>query len=195
MRIFLAIAIVLSSILTVVIFPISRSKIDGQDKVKGVETELNYWFLLLRKSEKEFLYHGEPGNELKSTVVSSFKVKTGVPGKRPTPLPQLLGRGYWVIVDSWETDNPETAPYFIQLNVPVSEDFPFGPTPYLECDGQCNWEIPGAFGLHGVGGEDNRLSPENEGSSGCIRHSDRDITYLYSILKEKKDVRYYIKDL
>lgn len=40
-------------------------------------------------------------------------------------------------------DNPETAPYFLTLDIPVSDEEPFGPAPYLECDGQCNWVLPG----------------------------------------------------
>ncbi len=93
-------------------------------------------------------------------------------------------------------DNPETAPYFLTLDVPVGEEEPFGPTPYLECDGQCNWKLPGYFGLHGVNGDNSRLSKDNLGSSGCIRHKDEDITFLYNILDPKnKEIRYYIDDV
>lgn len=60
---------------------------------------------------------------------------------------------------------------------------------------QCNWNLPGNFGLHGTGGNPSKISPEDPGSSGCIRHSDEDITYLYEILEpEKGEIRYYIKD-
>ena len=68
--------------------------------------------------------------------------------------------------------------------------------PYTECNGQCNWILPGAFGLHGVNGDLSRLSIENPGSSGCIRHSDEDITYLYNNLDpQKEEIRYYIEDI
>ena len=79
---------------------------------------------------------------------------------------------------------------------PVSEEEPFGPTPYIECDGQCNWILPGAFGLHGVNGNSEKLSEFDLGSSGCIRHSNEDITYLYNLLDpEKEEIRYYIEDI
>lgn len=156
-----------------------------------------YWFVLHRKSEVEFLYFGEPGNNKKSQLVNTFAVKVGIPTERPTPLPQLVGREYWVIIHKTETkDNPETAPYFLTLNVPVTDQEPFGPTPYMECNGQCNWILPGAFGLHGINGEESRISKQNPGSSGCIRHRDEDITYLYNLLNpEKEEIRYYIEDI
>lgn len=155
-----------------------------------------YWFLLHRNSNLEYLYEGVPGQKEKSKLVRTFKVKTGAPNKSPTPLPQLLGRKYWVIVDKQkEEENPETSPYFLTLNIPVSDTEPFGPTPYLECGTQCSWNLPGYFGLHGVGGNSDKLLDEDPGSSGCIRHSDEDITYLYSLLDPKKDeIRYYIQD-
>lgn len=66
---------------------------------------------------------------------------------------------------------------------------------YLECDGKCNWEIPGAFGLHGVAGDESRLSNLDSGSSGFVRHSDSDITFLYNTLHPEQDeIRYYIED-
>lgn len=169
-----------------------------QGQIAGTnEPKSQYWFLLHRKSQVEKLYYGEPGNEENSALVKTFKVKTGIAGKKPTPLPQLVGRDYWVIVDKVEAfDNPETAPYFLTLDVPISEEEPYGPTPYLECDGQCNWELPGYFGLHGIAGDPSKLSEENEGSSGCIRHTDEDITYLYNLLDPKKEqIRYYIQDI
>ncbi len=163
---------------------------------ESVQEKTAYWFLLHRKSNKELLYQGVPGNTEKSKVVKTFTVKTGVPGEKPTPLPELVGKEYWVITDKMETkDNPETAPYFLTLNVPVGEKEPFGPEPYLECNGQCNWQLPGYFGLHGVNGDMSRLSVENPGSSGCIRHTDKDITYLYNLLDlQKEEIRYYIQD-
>jgi lipoprotein-anchoring transpeptidase ErfK/SrfK len=156
----------------------------------------SYWFVLHRKSNKEYLYTGIPGEVQKSTLVKKFTVKTGIPGERPTPLPQLVGRKYWVITKKEETENPETAPYFLTLNVPGIETEPYGPVPYNECAGQCNWILPGAFGLHGVNDDNSRLSAENPGSSGCIRHSDADISYLYNILDpQKEEIRYYIEDI
>lgn len=155
-----------------------------------------YWLLLHRQSNKEYLYKGSPGDIHNSQLIKTFTVKTGVPAKRPTPLPQKLGHAYWVITN-YEVieENPETHPYFLQLNVPVGDEEPFGPTPYDECDGQCNWELPGFFGLHGVGGDPSKLTSENEGSSGCIRHTDSDITYLYTLLHSQKNpIQYYIED-
>lgn len=162
-----------------------------------VQTQDAYWFVLYRKSGIEYLYKGLPGKAKESYVVRRFSVKPGIPGERPTPLPQLAGKEYWLITDKYQVeDNPETAPYFLTLNVPVGEEEPFGPQPYEECNGQCNWELPGAFGLHGVNGDMSRLSPENAGSSGCIRHSDRDITYLYDLLDPaREEIRYYVLDI
>jgi lipoprotein-anchoring transpeptidase ErfK/SrfK len=168
-----------------------------QKEVLATKTEQAHWFILSRKSNIEKLYYGEAGNILESDLVKTFRVKSGVPGQKPTPLPKLLGRDYWLIVDKYETkDNPETAPYFLKLDIPVGEEEPFGPEPYLECEGQCNWQLPGAFGLHGVAGDESRLSDEILGSSGCIRHSDADITYLYNLLEPKQyQIRYYISDI
>ncbi len=156
-----------------------------------------YWLMLLRQSNKEYLYHGIPGDIKSSTLVRSFSVKTGIPGERPTPLPKLTGRKYWLITDKEESfDNEETAPFFLTLNIPGIDTEPFGPTPYLECNGQCNWQLPGKFGLHGVNNDLTRLSEENAGSSGCIRHTNEDITYLYNLLDPKKaPIRYYIQDI
>lgn len=156
-----------------------------------------YWFMLHRASEKEYLYRGIPGEPQKSTLLKTFSVKVGIPHERPTPLPQLLGRKYWRVIDKMEQfDNPETFPYFLTLDVPVPSTEPFGPSPYTECNGQqCNWMLPGAFGLHGVASDSSRLSKENPGSSGCIRHTDEDITYLYNLLDPaKEEIRYYIED-
>lgn len=157
----------------------------------------SYWFLLERKSNLEKLYYGIPDSFEKSKLIRTFKVKTGIPGLKPTPLPRLMGRDYWLIVDKLDaSDNPETAPYFLVLDVPVKDQAPYGPIPYLECNGQCDWETPGYFGLHGVAGIPERLSGDNEGSSGCIRHEDRDITYLYKLLDPKTHpVRYYVRDI
>lgn len=161
-----------------------------------VKKQSDYWFVLHRKSQTEQLYQGIPGDKGKSQLVKTFQVKTGRPGERPTPLPQLMGREYWIITEKHpEPDNPETAPYFITLDVPAPEDPPYGPTPYLECDGQCDWILPGDFGLHGIAGNPEKLSEDDPGSSGCIRHTDEDITYLYNILEpEKEEIRYYIED-
>lgn len=155
-----------------------------------------HWLLLHRKSNIEYLYKGISGNIQESKLLKTFVVKSGIPGERPTPLPSILGKEYWVITAKEASDNPETAPYFLTLNIPVTEEQPFGPVPYDECDGQCNWELPGAFGLHGVNGDLTRLSSENPGSSGCIRHKDEDITYLYNLLDlENEEVRYYVENI
>ena len=175
--------------------------IGGFDVFKKEErddvAEKAHWFELHRKSNVEYLYFGEPGDKSKSALVKVFKVKGGIPGERPTPLPQVLGREYWEITAKTEVfDNPETAPYFLTLNVPVSEESPFGPSPYLECNGQCDWVLPGAFGLHGVNGDESRLSLQNPGSSGCVRHTDSDIAYLYNLLDPSKSgIRYYVFDI
>ncbi len=154
-----------------------------------------YWFLLHRESNIEYLYFGLPNQPERSTLIKTFTVKTGRPGERPTPLPELVGREYWLVTAKTPVeDNPETAPYFITLDVPAPSEPPYGPSPYLECDGQCDWVTYGEFGLHGVNGDLSRLSPEDPGSSGCIRHTDEDITFLYNLLQpETEEIRYYIK--
>lgn len=165
--------------------------------VAGIQAQKKqYWFQLHRKSNFEYFYFGEPGNIEASELLRTFTVKTGVPGKKPTPLPQLVGRDYWLLVDKMESfENPETAPYFLVLDVPIPEAEPYGPEPYLECDGQCNWELPGYFGLHGIASDESKLAGENEGSSGCVRHYDKDIAYLYNLLDPKEEqIRYYIVD-
>lgn len=156
----------------------------------------DYWFVLHRKSQTEELFQGVPGKKEHSKRIKTFKVKTGRPGERPTPLPQLLGREYWIITKKQpEPDNPETAPYFITLDVPAPSEPPYGPSPYLECNGQCDWIRPGDFGLHGVAGKPERLTDADPGSSGCIRHADEDITYLYNLLDPaNSEIRYYIED-
>lgn len=158
----------------------------------------SYWFLLHRASNREELYRGTPGSVSGSTLVKSFNVKTGRPGERPTPLPQLVegyGKNYWVIKEKHPETATETAPYFMTLNTPADAPY-FGPTPYTECGGeQCNWVTSGAFGLHGVDGDNSRLSADNPGSSGCIRHTNEDITYLYNLLDpQNSEIRYYIED-
>lgn len=157
----------------------------------------SHWLLLHRKSNVEYLYLGIPGEKEKSRLIKTFTVKAGIPGERPTPLPQLVGREYWKITGKVETrDSVETSPYFLILDIPYSEEFPFGPTPYLECNGQCDWIVPGSFGLHGINDDPSRLSKENPGSSGCVRHIDEDITYLYNLFDpEKEEIRYYIEDV
>lgn len=196
-------------VIIVLIFAIGIVKlwilgVDNQNKVSSQKPEL-YWFLLHRKSNVEELYKGMPGDKAKSVYIKSFTVKTGIPRERPTPLPQLLGRQYWIITEKHEEkENPETAPYFLTLDIPAPSVEPFGPTPYEECNGpastatrgeQCYWTVPGAFGLHGSGGDPSKLSSEDPGSSGCIRHSDEDITFLYNLLEpQKEEIRYYIED-
>lgn len=173
-------------------------------EVLSSTTKPSYWLLLHRKSNMEFLYSGIPGEKDKSILIITFIVKTGIPGQSPTPLPKLLGREFWLITKKESSEeNPETAPYFLTLDVPVSDIEPFGPTPYDECNGpassrgeQCNWQIPGYFGLHGVNGYEEKLSNEDPGSSGCIRHQDEDIIYLYNLLDPRKEeIRYYIEDV
>lgn len=168
-----------------------------KSEVKSAHTEApKYWFMLHRASSKEFLYSGVPGELAQSTLVREFSVKVGIPGERPTPLPQLVGRKYWNIVAKEPSDNPETGPYFLTLDIPTSDEWPYGPTPYLECNGQCDWVTVGYFGLHGVGGDPTRLSPTDAGSSGCIRHADEDITFLYNLLEvNDASIRYYIQDI
>ena len=174
----------------------------SQKQVKP-EPPKAYWFILHRKSNKEEFFSGVPGDKAQSKLVREFLVKAGIPKERPTPLPALVGREYWLLIKKEESfENAETAPYFLTLNVPVGIDAPFGPEPYRECTDpqtgeavQCNWQVPGAFGLHGVASDEARLAQENPGSSGCIRHKDTDITYLYQTLEPEKDeIRYYIED-
>lgn len=155
----------------------------------------SYWFLLHRASQTEVLYTGTPGDTANSTVVRTFNVKTGRPGERPTPLPSLAGREYWIIKDKYPDSNPETAPYFMTLDIDFDAPY-YGPTPYTECGGeQCNWLVSGAFGLHGVNGDNSRLGASNPGSSGCIRHTNEDITYLYNTIDpSSSEIRYYIED-
>lgn len=186
-------------ILCGLIFVLSQNPENKKNSPQGYE----YWLLLERKSNKEYLYKGIPGEKEKSELLRTFIVKSGIPRERPTPLPELVGREYWLITKKYDSkENPETAPYFLELNIPVGEEEPFGPTPYLECkdsptagkNGQCNWILPGAFGLHGINGDLARLSADNPGSSGCIRHRDEDITYLYQHLDLTNPVEYYIVD-
>ena len=159
----------------------------------------SYWLSLDRKMSKEYLYFGTPGEANNSKLIREFQVKTGASWS-PTPLPELTGREYWNLVNKEPTQNPETAPYFLQLDVPVTEDWPYGPVPYNECRDiisgeniQCDWVLPGYFGLHGINGNIDKLSDEDYGSSGCIRHSDEDITYLYNLLDpENEEIRYYV---
>ncbi len=162
---------------------------------KSLPPKTGYWFILHRTSNKEELFHGDLGVQNKSKLVKTFQVKTGIPGKRPTPLPDLLGKKYWLITEKHaEPNNPETAPYFLTLNIPASSKEPYGPVPYTECNGQCDWVREGAFGLHGVAQDESKLSPEDSGSSGCIRHRDEDITYLYNLLDTSQEIRYYVEN-
>ena len=166
------------------------------EEQKQLAKQQDYWFLLQRKSQVEHLFQGVPGDIEHSKKIMTFQVKTGRPGERPTPLPQLVGKDYWVITEMHpEFESTETAPYFITLDVPAPLEPPYGPVPYEECDGQCDWILPGDFGLHGIAGNPEKLSKEDPGSSGCVRHTDKDITYLYNLLKdEKREIRYYIED-
>lgn len=166
-----------------------------QGEVLSAKSESSYWLTLFRKSDVEILYFGAPGDPKNSFLIKAFKVNSGVPNEKPTPLPKLLGREYWLITEKIEDkENLETSPYFLSLNIPVTEEEPYGPTPYLECSGQCNWDIPGSFGLHGTAGDESRLL--DAGSSGCIRHKDLDITFLYNVLKpEESEIRYYVEDI
>lgn len=187
-------SLVLGIAVTVLILGTLRQQSSTKIRVNPAE---KYWLLLHRKSNKEFLYFGIPGEAQKSKTVKTFKVKVGIPGERPTPLPQLLGRKYWLIVKKQKVDdNPETAPYFLTLDIPAPTTRPYGPTPYLECNGQCDWVTYGEFGLHGINGDLSRLSSTNKGSSGCVRHMDEDITYLYNLLDPAhEEIRYYIQDV
>lgn len=166
-------------------------------EVLAAKSQPSYWFMLHRKSNTEKFYLGVSGDEQNSQLIKEFKVKTGIPEERPTPLPQQVGREYWKIISKVETpDNLETAPYFLTLDIPTLEEEPYGPSPYLECNGQCNWILPGDFGLHGIANNPVKLSDEDPGSSGCIRHTDEDITYLYNILDpQNQEIRYYIQDI
>lgn len=192
--------IVLAAVVSASAFILTASLRPKEPPVQKIAA---HWFMLHRKSNTEFFYYGEPGNKEESKLLKTFTVKTGIPGERPTPLPKLVGREYWILTKKESSaENPETAPYFLTLNVPGWEEEPFGPRPYLECDGpagqrgeQCNWAVAGEFGLHGVNGDETRLSKENPGSSGCVRHTDADITYLFKTLDPKKEeIRYYIED-
>jgi hypothetical protein len=189
-QLLLGLAIIL--VLTALLIP-NKQKANEKNPV----SKESYWLLLHRKSNVEFLYKGIPGVKEKSKIIKKFQVKSGAPGQKPTPLPELLGREYWLITGKVETlDNPETAPYFLILDIPYSEEYPYGPTPYLECNGQCDWVLPGSFGLHGINSDPSRLGAGNPGSSGCVRHKDEDITYLYNLLDpEKEEIRYYIEDI
>ncbi len=184
-------------VLVLIFFGIVLAGIFKKDVQAPTISKQTHWLILHRKSNVEYLYFGTPGEKEKSKLIKTFMVKAGIPGERPTPLPRLLGREYWKITGKVDTrDSFETSPYFLILDVPYSEQFPFGPTPYLECDGQCDWIVPGSFGLHGINGDLSRLAADNSGSSGCIRHSDKDITYLYNLFDpEKEEIRYYIEDI
>lgn len=194
---YLGIGAIMLGVFVVNMFLITFLMHTKKPAIVAIRTEA-YWFILHRKSNIEYLYRGDPGDASKSKLVRSFRVKTGIPGERPTPLPKLVGREYWLLVDESEQfDNPETAPYFMSLDIPVPSAEPYGPSPYLECGGkQCNWILPGSFGLHGTASDSSKLSNENPGSSGCIRHSDEDISYLYNLLDPKhEEIRYYIEDI
>lgn len=182
--------------------PVSEASKSEANKKNASYSSDSYWFALHRESGNEFLYLGTPGVENDSSIVREFQVKTGADWS-PTPLPELVGREYWLIVSKVSSEeNPDTAPYFLQLDVPVEDEWPYGPVPYTECKDvttgepiQCDWVLPGYFGLHGTGGDPDKLSVKDLGSSGCIRHDDNDITYLYNLLDpENEEIRYYVFD-
>lgn len=175
------------------LFSFEKPKSDNET----ITPKKSHWLMLHRKSSKEFLYFGILGDANNSKLLRKFQVKPGIAGKSPTPLPSLLGRDYWLIVKKESSaENPETAPYFLQLDIPATDEWPYGPVPYEECDGQCDWVLPGYFGLHGIGGNSLKLAQSDPGSSGCVRHSDKDITYLFNLLNpEKEEIRYYIEDI
>ncbi len=161
--------------------------------VQAEEQSTLYWFSLSRTAQMEWLYVGTPGNKWASIPIGIYTVKTGRATSRPTPVPQLTGHAYWRITRTYGTQNPETAQYFLELDVPVSDGPPFGPLSYPECGGNCNWVLPGAFGLHGINGDRSKLSDADPGSSGCIRHKDQDIRALYNLLDPNKgEIRYYV---
>ena len=191
-------------ILIILLLPFFWAKNTEAPKPQILEAAVSmkeaHWMLLDRELGKEYLYFGTPGKRDDSSLIREFQVKTGASWS-PTPLPQLTGRDYWRIVAKEPTENPETAPYFLQLDVPVTDEWPYGPVPYTECKDvysgesiQCDWVLPGYFGLHGIGANDFKLSDEDFGSSGCIRHRDEDITYLFNLLDpEHEEIRYYIE--
>lgn len=197
--------LVIFSILIISIIPLSGLLLNSNKDVKREQIDApktSYWFMLHRKSGEELLYLGVPGEVDDSKIVRRFQVKTGASWS-PTPLPKLVGREYWKIIKKESSaDNPETAPYFLQLDVPTSDEWPYGPTPYTECKDiytgeniQCDWVMPGYFGLHGTGRNPSKLLAEDHGSSGCIRHKDEDITYLYNLLDPaSEEIRYYITE-
>jgi len=198
---------ILLSFLTIILVPVLGIVFQSKQEVRGEQIvstpKASHWFMLHRNIGEEILYLGVLGDVNNSKIVRKFQVKTGASWS-PTPLPELVGKKYWTIIKKESSkDNPETAPYFLQLDVPTSEQWPYGPTPYTECKDiytgepiQCDWVMPGYFGLHGVAGNPSKLTAEDYGSSGCIRHTDEDITYLFDLLDpEEEEIRYYIKDI
>lgn len=193
-------------VLIIVLIPVLSLLIYSKQEIKSeqiVTPKTSYWLMLHRKSSIEILYEGVPGDTNNSKIVRKFQVKTGAFWS-PTPLPKLLGRQYWKIIKKESSkENPETAPYFLQLDIPATEEWPYGPVPYEECKDiytgepiQCDWILPGYFGLHGISGNPSKLTEDDWGSSGCIRHKDEDITYLFNLLDpEKKEIRYYVTDI
>lgn len=189
--------LVLLSFLILILLPFLIVKKPESEKFIFPRQKESYFLVLHRKSNTEYLYKGIAGDTNNSRLLKVFQVKSGIRGVSPTPLHDLMNREYWVITKKEPSfEDPETAPYFLTLDVPTTDEWPYGPVPYAECNGQCDWVIPGYFGLHGVNGDETRLSSENPGSFGCIRHSDSDITYLYNILTpENQEIRYYIRDI
>lgn len=188
-----ALLVIAVAVMFVFLHQSTKSKIRQTSRNEVVDMQA-HWFLLNRKEHKEYFFYGMPGDRAKSDLLRTFEVKAGIAGEKPTPLPQLVGREYWTIVDKLDAhNNPDTAPYFLVLDVPGGDVAPYGPAPYLECDGQCNWEKPGYFGLHGTAGDPTKLAASVSGSSGCVRHRDEDIEFLYKLLDPKnEEIRYYV---
>lgn len=166
----------------------------------------NYWFLLDRLNKKEYLFQGPVGVRDRKYLVREFTVLPGLSGQTPTPVPSKVTptREYWTF-NSATLKSPVGdisnggQPGFLKLDIPYDNSLG-GPVPYLECGpsgtSQCNWNTPGAFGLHGV---DNNHPLTDPGSSGCIRHNNTDIQYLYNLLSNvvnnnPNTIRYYIED-
>lgn len=160
-------------------------------------TEKKYWFVLHRKSKTEELFQGIPGDKTSSTVIKTYKVNPGVDGKYPTPLHSLLNEPYWIITAKSTSGNESLyGPYFLALNVPYKTPYN-GPRPYIECgtnnNEQCDWKTEGQFGLHGTGDTPGRLT--DEGSGGCVRHSNEDIVDVYNKIGSiEEPIRYYIEN-
>src|SRR5688572_20408967 len=106
---------ILIFLITLLIFQLLAQ---GNSKgVLSVKQKYSYWLMLHRKSNVEFLYFGPSGEKSSSQLVKIFKVKSGIPNLKPTPLPKFLGRKYWLITAKSETFDSQTAPYFLTLDI------------------------------------------------------------------------------